>query len=70
MYSMHLNSVIVGYIYNRFSVPVDQPTIYNQFNGKQTLKLPLTFIGLVVHNGNQLTQALLFENASRFFDQH
>ena len=29
MHLVHLNSVIIGYINNRFSVSVDQPTIYH-----------------------------------------
>jgi len=67
MRPVHLNSVIISYINNRFNVPVDQPTIYNWFNRQQTLKLPLTFTDLAVYDGNRLTQALLFENASCIF---
>ena len=31
---MHLNSVIMCYINNRFHVPVDQSMIYSKFNGQ------------------------------------
>jgi len=62
-----LNSVIVGYIYNRFGVPANQPTIYNWFNEQQTIKLLLTFIDLAEYDDNGLTQTLSFESASHFF---
>ena len=63
---MHLNPVIIGYINNRFSVPVDHQRFIPDSMDNRLYSSP-TFIDLAVHDGNRLTQALLFENASRFF---
>jgi len=52
------------------TVSVNQPTIYNLFNGQQIVKLLRTFIDLAVHDDNWLTRVPLFENVSCFFGQH
>ena len=52
MCPMLFNFVIEDYINDSFCMPVKQSMTYNQFNGQQTLKLPLTFIDLTRPNGN------------------
>ena len=63
----HVNTVIINYINYRFCVLVNQVMIYKWFNGQKTLKLPLAYIYLAVHDSNWLTQVLLLENVSCFF---
>ena len=50
VHPMCLNSVIIGFINNRFSEPVHLPTIY-RFSGQETLKLLLIFIDLAMEKG-------------------